>query len=95
MHLPVTSKHGFHDYEIKADAIEAAQARSSEASQGRARFLDTEPYSLGPQPGRGPSGHWFWATPPSEQAGGARQLGEPREQSKSKPRAREGNRTHS
>ena len=48
MHLPVTSKHGFHDYEIKADAIKAAQARSGEASQGRERFLDTEPYFLGP-----------------------------------------------
>lgn len=64
MHLPVTSKHGFHNYEIKADAIEAAQARSSEASQGRVRFLDTEPYFLGPQPGRGPWGHRLWAIPP-------------------------------
>lgn len=83
MHLPVTSKHGFHDYEIKADAIEAAQARSSEASQGRARFLDTEPYSLGPQPGRGPRGHWLWATPPVSRQGELTSRGNP----ESSPRA--------
>ena len=82
MHLPMTSKHGFHDYEMKADAIEAAQARSSEASQGRARFLDAEPYSLGPQPGRA-RGHWLWATPPVGKQGELTSRGNP----ESSPRA--------